>query len=295
MHHAVAAAREVMATLPRLLDDLRNRDLRAAWRGGAEGRARLLQHQDGARPLHLLRDDPSSPCRTASPARSRCRWCSRRRGRRGRDARGSPRSSTATSPAAPGGCAISSRPRREDRLRPYGVAADDSRRMIATRWTACAARTSSASGRAGRRERTREHESAIALRDKDRIWTSSTACRSHRPDQHLVGQDRGLADRADVPRAGLRGAGAQVLQPDDLGERHRHHVLRRALLPRRRLHAAPAEAHPHRLLLQELVAQDAGAHGHRAVPADLPARHGDVHLDELGVRARSRGTSRKRS
>ena len=41
----------------------------------------------------------------------------------------------------------------------------------------------------------------------------------------------------------------KFLQPDDLGQRHRHHVLRRALLPRRRLHAAPAEAHPHRLLL----------------------------------------------
>jgi phosphonate metabolism-associated iron-containing alcohol dehydrogenase len=62
-----------------------------------------------------------------------------------------------------------------------------------------------------------------------------------------------------------------------------------------RLHAAPAEAHPHRLLLQELVAQDPGAHGYRAVPADLPARHGDVHLDQPGSSRGSPGTSRKRS
>ena len=85
---------------------------------------------------------------------------------------------------------------------------------------------------------------------------------------------------------------AQVLVPDDLGQRHRHDVLRRAFLSRRRLHALSAEAHPHRFHLAEMVAQDAGAHGHRAVPAAVPARHDHVHVAELGLRGGVVGAAR---
>ena len=74
-NYAVEAAREIIDTLPRLLEQPRR--CRAAHPPGARQpacRPRVLEYQDGARPQHFLRHHAEEPVRsTASRVPSRCR------------------------------------------------------------------------------------------------------------------------------------------------------------------------------------------------------------------------------